>query len=108
MSKNLDTKTMLIIILIFFILGMISFGLVLVAWQHLKLKNTYLTNDLLDKYKEYYEDEGIVMIILISYILVNSNSDRKMQKCHQIEDPQLQVNCIAKVFQEHPERYSSF
>ena len=48
------------------------------------------------------------MIILISYILVNSNSDRKMQKCHQIEDPQLQVNCIAKVFQEHPERYSSF
>ena len=64
----------------------------------------------MDKYKEYYVSIilGIVMVILISYILVNSNSDRKMQKCHQIEDPQLQVNCIAKVFQKHPERYSSF
>jgi hypothetical protein len=40
------------------------------------------------------------MIILISYTLVNSNSDRKMQKCYQIEDPQLQVNCLAKVFQD--------
>ena len=38
---------------------------------------------------------------LISYTLVNSNSDREMQKCHQIEDPQLQVNCIAKVFQDN-------
>ena len=56
----------------------------------------------MDKYKEYYVSIilGIVMIILISYTLVNSNNNRKMQKCYQIEDPQLQVNCIAKVFQD--------
>ncbi len=61
------------------------------------------------KSKEYYALIILViaMMISISYILLNSNPDRKMDKCDQIEELSSKVNCIAKVLQKHPEGYSN-
>ena len=47
------------------------------------------------------------MMISISYILVNSSPDKKMEKCDQIEGLLLKLKCIAKVLQKHQEGYSN-